>query len=1053
MVRISSPQECSGIRSRFPEDPVLRSFAGLASSIFAAFAIWPVHCAGQAITADGTLSTSVGNVGDAYTVSGGTVKGTNLFHSFGQFNVPTFGSATFDGPGTIQNVISRVTGGSLSSIDGLISTRGAMPAANFYLINPGGVVFGANASLDVGGSFRVSTADYIRLDDGVIFSAVPGAGDALLSSAPPQAFGFLASTPAPITVDGAILVVDPSQTLSLVGGDVSIVNGGVLFAPGGLVQVVSAASPGIVDLNAPDLSSFSQLGTVTVSGQDFTTVISAGGTDAAVPAGTVMIRGGNLVIEGANAIVVSDTGDFPATSTGIDIRVKDSMVVRDGAIVQTVSFGAGDAGGISIAAGSLMVSNGGVIESVVTNATGKSGAIDIAVGNAQILSAGVIRTNGGVSDAGNLTLTAAGAVTVSGTGSEISSGAGSASADPFAPFLAGNISVVAADVVLQDGARIRSGGFNENAGQLLNVSGTNAVSISGLAGISSQAFTQSAGAVQVAASQLVMDTGYINTSTLGTGNAGQVLVNVNTASLVNGAQIASSSQLVATGNGGTVTVNAPGSITISGVGPAGGVGDVTFSGSTSSGFFSTTQGVGNAGQIVVATAILTVTNGGKISVTTQGSGSAGSILANVGNLVVSGGGRIDSSTLGAGAGGAVTVNATGGVSIVGAGGGMFSTASSSGAAGAITVAAPTLMLGDGGRISVTTEAGGNAGTVLANVGSFDISGGARIDSSTAGGGAGGAIAINATGGVSIGGTGTGLFSTASSTGNAGQVTVSAPALAVSDGGKISVVSTGAGDAGSVVATGTNVLVTTGGQIDSSSSGAGDGGAIDIGALRVEIADGGSVRADSTGAGLTGNITIAAADRIIMSEGSISTRAVSSDGGNITLTAPNVIRLQNSQISTSVESGVGGGGNVFIDPQFVLMDGSSITANAFGGPGGNITIVANNFVTDPTSFLSASSALSTPGTVRIESPDNNLASDIAQLPRELVDASRLLRGGCTARRTSAPSSFVVAGRGGVPADPDGYLPSFSASGGPYTGARSAAVNPGFALAMAGWDCWQ
>src|SRR5687768_7294817 len=105
----------------------------------------------QAITSDGTLGTSVSNAGNAFTISGGTTAGTNLFHSFGAFSVPSGGSATFNGPQSTTNVISRVTGGAPSSIDGRISSRGAMPNANFFLLNPAGVMFGAGASIDVGG--------------------------------------------------------------------------------------------------------------------------------------------------------------------------------------------------------------------------------------------------------------------------------------------------------------------------------------------------------------------------------------------------------------------------------------------------------------------------------------------------------------------------------------------------------------------------------------------------------------------------------------------------------------------------------------------------------------------------------------------------------------------------------------------------------------------------------------------------------------------------------------------------------------------------------------
>jgi hypothetical protein len=193
-----------------------------------------------------------------------------------------------------------------------------------------------------------------------------------------------------------------------------------------------------------------------------------------------------------------------------------------------------------------------------------------------------------------------------------------------------------------------------------------------------------------------------------------------------------------------------------------------------------------------------------------------------------------------------------------------------------------------------------------------------------------------------------------------------------------------------------------------------------------------VRADSggtlggsvvSGTGLGGNITITAGNEIVLTNGQITTQTLTADGGNITLLAPNLVQLQDSIISTSVQGGAGTGGNIMIDPQFVIVNNSSIIANAFGGPGGNITIIAENFLQSATSVIEASSALSTPGVIEVRSPENNVENNIAQLPAAFIDASALLRGLCTARRTGAPSSFVVAGRGGVPVDADGYLPSF------------------------------
>jgi len=111
---------------------------------------------------------------------------------------------------------------------------------------------------------------------------------------------------------------------------------------------------------------------------------------------------------------------------------------------------------------------------------------------------------------------------------------------------------------------------------------------------------------------------------------------------------------------------------------------------------------------------------------------------------------------------------------------------------------------------------------------------------------------------------------------------------------------------------------------------------------------------------------------------------------------------------------------------MILNDSSIIANAYGGPGGNITIIADNFLASVSSIVEASSALSTPGVIQIVSPDNNVESSIAQLPAAFLDAASLLRGLCSARRTGAPSSFVVAGRGGIPVGADDYLPSYGAN---------------------------
>jgi filamentous hemagglutinin family protein len=251
--------------------------------------LWPLGVTQAEISLDGSLGPAGELSGPDFQISAdlGQQMGSNLFHSFGVFNLNAGESATFTPQGSmgpISNVLGRVTGGSPSNIDGLL--RSTIPGANLFLLNSAGILFGPNASLDVQGSFHASTADYIGLGDGARFTALPSAQDAVLTTAAPEAFGFFEGNPAKISIQNSKLDVPQGEALSVVGGNIAVRNGS-LTTPGGTLQIASTAISGEVPLATMEANSEQPAKGNAISITD-SSLLDASGEGG----GTVLIRGG-----------------------------------------------------------------------------------------------------------------------------------------------------------------------------------------------------------------------------------------------------------------------------------------------------------------------------------------------------------------------------------------------------------------------------------------------------------------------------------------------------------------------------------------------------------------------------------------------------------------------------------------------------------------------------------------------------------------------------------------------------------------------------------------
>lgn len=343
------------------------------------------------IIPDGTLPNNsvVIPQGSTTVIEGGTKSGGNLFHSFQKFSLPTGTEVFFNNASDIQNILSRVTGSSISNIDGLIRANGT---ANLFLINPNGIIFGPNARLNIGGSFLASTANSLQFADGTFFSATPTQITPLLTVSVPIGLQYQGRT-GEIRVQGKVqnamlgdtkgssdsslnsLEVNPGKTLSLVGGNV-IVDGGILQAAGGRIELGGLAGVGIVEINADGSLRFPdgvQRADVSITHQAEINVLAGDGGSIAIAARNLEISGDSLLSAG----IATNLGTFDSMAGDITLNATETLKIASSQIANTVNPNAtGNSGNINIATGSLLVTDGAIL-GASTFGEGKAGNVTI----------------------------------------------------------------------------------------------------------------------------------------------------------------------------------------------------------------------------------------------------------------------------------------------------------------------------------------------------------------------------------------------------------------------------------------------------------------------------------------------------------------------------------------------------------------------------------------------------------------------------------------------------------------------------------------------------
>lgn len=859
-------------------------------------------------------------------IDGGAQRGNNLFHSFSVFNVREGQQVYFDTSPQIDRILTRVTGDRPSDIQGRL---GVLGDADLFLINPNGILFGLNSSLDIQGSFVATTADAIEFGDRGSFSALnPDVPPQLTIH--PSAVSFTqqqsnavirnesrahaGQSPTGARVPG--LRVGDGEGLFLIGGDI-VFDGGRAAALGGRVELAGLAAHGQVGL------------------QDETGAIALSIPDA--------VDRANITLGQRAFINVTANPGGSVTLTGHNIRVLNSSIFSG--IVGDQGFPTRKAGDITFDASDRLRFNRNsfIDNAVVTGAVGRSGDVHIEAGRLWILDGAQITAGvRGTGEAGNITIRVEGDAILDAARARRFVGGVFSTVGFDGVGDGGDIFLKADSVFVLSSAQLNTRTFNNgNAGSI----------------------------TVIARGDLVLDnrdatrdtTGIASRAEIGAvGDGGDIYLEARSLSVLSGAQIVASTR--ATGDGGDISISVDDSIQVSGQSPT----------QVFSGIFSRVnpEAVGNAGQIIVTTDTLRITDGAIITASTRGEGNAGKIDIQAGERVVVAGASPDglpSEILS-------SVDETG-----------------VGNSSQIAIETPLLIVRDRGVISAETSGQGFPGNLRVQAERVEIrdQGQLRVTSASLFTSPGNVVLSGAED-IVIQGQNSGIFANA---------TFEADAIG-----------------GSIRIRGTNLTVEDGAAIAVSSE-SDQGGSLFISADQIRL-DRGTLTAETRSN--SSDLSIST------EEGDFFTAVYSA---NIELQGLDVLTMQNNSLISARSSSDFDGGNVTISaPEGFIVatpaENNDIIADAQLGSGGRISIQAQGVfgieprdVLTPNSDINASSEFGIDGTVAIDSPDIDPSENTVELPATFSPPP--FAQGCDVPGQSS-GRLVSTGRGGTPTSPSDVL---------------------------------
>jgi filamentous hemagglutinin family protein len=978
-------------------------------------------------------------------IEGGAARSANLFHSFQEFNVGDGQRVYFANPVGIENILTRVTGNTLSNIRGTLGVDGG---ANLFLLNPNGIIFGPNAKLDVAGSFVATTAKSLVFGNGVEFSATNPQAPPLLTINITQGVQYGSNQPGATIANAGNLAVGQNLTLWADNLDLQ----GQLSAGGDLTLQAtdtvrvrdSVANPFIASAGGQLLVQGNQ-GVDILALNHPASVFSSGGDmvwrSANTVAGDARVRAGrNFRVEQLNGNlgnlsspkdpVFEVAGDFSlANYTGASLQILAGGSVNIPGNITINGFGgAFNDSSVTLSDGSTLTLSG------TTRPT-----LDIRAGTTKFFGAPTagIPTSADIS-IGEIRMRAPDGVVFL--------------TNQYAPnplFAGGAIAV--GEIRTDD----EFGGFVGNSGSVI-IDSRKGITVTNTNNIDSDSATGNAGNITLIANDAIsLVNSSILSRTFGVGKGGEITIKTGQLLLSDGGLIISST--FGSGDGGDVTVNASSL--------------VQAIGSSADGFLSGIYALvergstGNGGDVAITTPVLFLSDGAKVSAGNSGSGKGGNVTVNASSLVqaigsyaangqfvsgilagadrdatgtggditintpvlfLSNGAQVAASTYGAGDGGDVTVNASSVVQVIGSSpnslllSAIYSLAErgSTGNGGDVTINTPILLLADGSQVAASTFGRGDGGNVTINASSL----------------------VQLTG-IS---TTTDKFPSSiltqaddTSTGDAGELRITTGRFIIRDGGNVSTATFGTKPAGFLEVRASNSIEISGSTPDgrfasglySDSRGIGSATGIRINTGRLVVENGGRISVSGRGSGISGNLDVTADSIELSNQGSLRATTEAGEGGNIRLKVADSLILRNNSEIVATATGTANGGNINVEAGSfifgVLKEDSDIVADATQGQGGTITAKApgifgfRQFIDrrTPESDFTASSAVGLNGSVELNTQDK--LED--QLPTNFVDGTQLIDRRCAPPKTAQErSSFTITGRGGLPPSPNDTL---------------------------------